>query len=325
MLDMKELAAVLIGSAIAAGAVLAQTTVPRTPDGRPSLEGIWDFGTLTPLQRPQELASTPFLTKEEAARFVLRTVDEQNTDRPLPRGPVDVRTFSMLAFNDFWWERPSSMAVVRGRIRSSLITDPLDGRLPALTPEGEARSAAQQQVMQRNVADDPEQRPLTERCLASHAGPPMLPGNETSFAQIVQTLDYVVIAAEASNDARIVTLDRRAHLPASVPGWRGDSRGRWEGDTLVVDTTNMRPGAALSSGRAVTDGAIHLVERFTMEDADTLLYGFTLDAPRTFVRPWTAMVPMKRSSSRMFEYACHEGNYGLGGILRGARAQERNK
>jgi hypothetical protein len=176
--------------------------------------------------------------------------------------------------------------------------------------------------MQGNLADDPEQRSLTERCLANHAGPPMLPGNETSFMQVVQTHDHVVIAAEASNSARIAALDGRPHLPASMQTWQGDSRGHWEGETLVIDTTNMR-GVLPVGAAAKTNTTFHLVERLSMVDGKNLVYEFTVDDPRTFARSWTATVPMKRSTSRMFEYACHEGNYGLEGILRGARAEGR--
>jgi hypothetical protein len=322
-----SLAALLVGMVIGTSVLQGQaTTVPRTSDGRPDVQGVWDFSALTPLQRPREFATKPFLTEDEAAQFIKRTLGEQNTDRPLPNGPIDVRTLSQLAYNEFWWERPHSLAVVRGRILSSLIVDPPDGKLPALTPEAEQRRVAQQRVMTENIADDPEQRLLTERCLSTHAGPPMLPGNETSYLQLVQTRNYLVIAAEASNAARIVPLERRPRLPASIRGWQGDSHGRWENDTLVVDTTNIRPNSTLTIGAdALSDATFHLIERFTIVDTNTLLYEFTVDAPRIFVRPWTATVPMKRTTSRIFEYACHEGNYGLQGILRGARAQGREK
>jgi hypothetical protein len=300
----------------------AQQAVPRTADGRPDLQGVWDFATVTPLQRPPQLAGKPFLSEQEAAEFVERTLREQNTDRPLPDGPVSIRTFSQLAYNDFWWERASSMAVVAGRIPSSLIVDPADGRLPAFTPAAEHRRRENQEMLESDLADDPEQRLLGEQCLSNHAGPPLMPARETSFVQIVQTKDFVVIAPEVANDARAIAIDGRPHLPAGIARWRGDARGRWDGDTLIVDTTNIRNNEVVAPG-AARGGVFHLVERFTMTDVDTLVYEFTVDAPATYVAPWTAVMPMKRTTSRMFEYACHEGNYGLEDILRGARAQDR--
>lgn len=319
----RSLCPFLIGLTLIDPALRAQTSSPRTPDGRPDMQGVWDFSTLTSLQRPREFATKSFLTEEEASQFVERTLRDQNTDRPLPDGPIDVRTFSQLAYNEFWWERPHLLTVVNGRIPSSLIVDPPDGRLPALTPEAERDRAAQQLIMSVSVADDPERRLLVEQCLSTHAGPPLLPGAETSFLQIVQTRDYVMIAAESSNDARIVALDARPHLPATIRSWRGDSRGRWEGDTLIVDSSNIRLNETLTVGLlAASDAAFHLVERFTLLNVDTLLYQFTVNAPTVFVAPWTVVMTMKRTTSRMFEYACHEGNYGLANILRGARFQD---
>jgi hypothetical protein len=169
----------------------------------------------------------------------------------------------------------------------------------------------------------PRARLLTEQCLSTHAGPPLLPGAETSFLQIVQTRDSVVLAAEASNDARIVALDGRPHLLATLRSWRGDSRGRWEGDTLIVDSSNIRLNETLTVGLlAASDATSHLVERFTLLNIDTLQYQFTVNAPTIFVAPWTGVMTMKRTTSRMFEYARHEGNYALKNILTGARAEE---
>jgi hypothetical protein len=320
----RPLRAFLLGVTLISPDLQAQTSPQRTSDGRPDMQGVWDFATLTPLQRPRELATKPFLTEEEASQFVERLLREQETDRPLPNGPIDARTFSQLAFNEFWWERAHSLTVVDGRIRSSLIIDPPDGRLPALTPEAEKGRVAQQQIMGSNIADDPERRLLAEQCLSTHAGPPLLPSAETSFLQLVQTSDYVVIAPETSNGARIVALEARPHLPASIRSWRGDSRGLWEGDTLVVDSSNIRLNETLTIGLLpASDATFHLVERFTMVNIDTLLYEFTVNAPSIFVTPWTGAMAMKRTTSRMFEYACHEGNYGLPNILRGARFQDR--
>jgi hypothetical protein len=300
--------------------------LPRAPDGHPDLQGVWDFATLTPLQRPTQFAAKPFLTEAEAAQFAQQTDREQNTDRPLPDGPISTRTLSQLAYNDFWWERASSMSVINGRIPASLIVDPPDGRLPNLTVAAEQRRRAQEQILSTNIADDPEQRLLGEQCLSTHGGPPMLPARETSLLRLVQTGDFVVIAPEVTNDARIVPLNRLARLPQTMGAWRGDSTGHWERDTLVVDTTNIRANEtlAIGAGQARSE-TFHLIERFTIADPDTLLYEFTVDALGTFVRPWTAVVPMKRTENLMFEYACHEGNYGLVDILRGARAEERRR
>jgi hypothetical protein len=294
---------------------------PRTPDGRPDLQGIWDYGTLTPLQRPPEFAGKPSLTDEEAARFEQETRARQDTDTIDPnRGPADL---NRAPFNNFWWDRGRGLARVDGAVLSSLIIDPADGKVPSLTSAGEKRSVSQELVMQQNLADGPEQRRLSERCLADRGGPPMTPGTDMNYLQIVQTPDYVVLFTEISNTARIVPLDGRPQLPQGVRQWRGDVRGRWVADTLIIDTTNMIQGAALSSTRSVVGPSLHLIERLTRVDADTLRYEFTVDAPDTYVRPWTAVVPMRRSDDRMFEAACHEGNYALEGILRGARAQDK--
>jgi hypothetical protein len=309
-----------LSSAKTADDSTALVSGPRTPDGRPDLQGVWDYGTLTPLQRPSEFAGKPFLTDEEAARFEQETRTHQDTDAVDPAGAADL---NRAPHNNFWWERGRGLAKVGGAILSSLVIDPPDGKVPPLTPEGEKRSASQELVMQRNLADDPEQRRLSERCLTDRGGPPMMPGNDMNYLQIVQTPDYVVIFTEASNSARVVPLHGRPHLPPNVRRWRGDARGRWVGDTLIVETTNMIQGAALSASRWVVGPSLRLTERFTRVAADTLRYEFTVDAPDTFAQPWTAVVPMRRSDDRMFEAACHEGNYALVGILRGARAQDK--
>jgi hypothetical protein len=213
------------------------------------------------------------------------------------------------------------VALVNGRYLTSLITDPADGRLPPLTPAATARAAARAEWRREHPSDGPEDRPLAERCLMFGAGPPLLPGGYNNYLQIFQTKDYVSILNEMIHDARIVPLDGRPHAPSSIRRWQGDPRGRWEGKTLVVDTTNFNDKTNFRG----TSDRLHLVERFTRIDTDTLLYEFTVDDPSSFTKPWTAVLPMKRSDDRIFEYACHEANYGLEGVLRGARFEEKKK
>ena len=320
---LNEYRVAVVGMMLAASQLSAQAGIPRTSEGRPDMQGIWDFSTLTPLQRPPEFADTPFLTEEQAAGFVERMLAARSDDRPMPIVPVDSRTLSENAINEFWFDRGDSAATVRGRLLSSLVISPPNGRLPALTPEAEQRRLAQERVMRQDEADDVEQRSLTKRCLASHAGPPLMPGQESNLVRIVQTRDYVVLSVERSNDARIVALDGRPRLPAPNVTWHGDPRGTWVGDTLVVETRNLR-GVLPIGARTETGTAFELVERLTMVDADTLLYEASIDDAHTFTASWTMIMPMTRSASRMFEYACHEGNYSLANTLRGARAQERH-
>ena len=202
--------------------------------------------------------------------------------------------------------------------RTSLIVDPPDGRIPALTPEGQERAAVRAADRRDHPADGPENRSLGERCLMFNAGPPMLSGPYNNYVQIFQFADHIVILNEMIHDARIVPLDGRPHAPAAVRSWQGDARGRWEGNTLVVDTTNFSDKTNFRGA----DERLHLVERFTRIDDTTLLYEFTVDDPTAFTRPWSAVLPMTKTNDQVFEYACHEGNYALTGILRGARAQE---
>jgi len=201
--------------------------------------------------------------------------------------------------------------------RTSLITDPPDGRIPALTPRAiEARTEARKTSQRMDSAKD---RPLGERCITY--GSPQLTAGYQSYYQIVETAGAVVIMTEMFHDARIVRLDGSPHPPGNVQGWLGDSIGHWEGDTLVVDTTNYRPRAFQS----VSSEKLHIIERFTRQDAETLRYEITVNDPDTYTRPWSLMVPLARSSKPVYEYACHEGNYSMTGILAGARAEEAKK
>jgi hypothetical protein len=287
--------------------------VPRTPDGQPSLQGIWTNATVTPLERPADFVGKEFLTEAEASEFERQAVYEANGDRRDGSAEADVGR----AYNEFWRERGK---VVSTR-RSSLIVDPRDGRVPPLTPEAQRRNAERAEARRQlgGPLDGAANRSLAERCISMpQAGPPMLPANYSSNYQIAQSRDAVVIIVEMIHDARIVHLDGRPHLPRTVRQWLGDSRGHWEGNTLVVDTTNFTDR---TNFRGSAEN-LHIVERFTRTDGNTLLYQFKVDDPTTWVRPWSGEIPMKKSPGPVFEYACHEGNYGIAGVLSGARAEE---
>jgi len=290
-------------------------TQATSPVASRHIEGIWSFATLTPLERPAELADKPTLTDPEAAAFVRETIQRGDRDRRDGGAAVDVGR----AVNDYWFERGTNLALHNGRRMSSLIVDPPDGRVPELTPAAQAKAAARAADAHAHPADHPENRSLQERCLSFNAGPPILPGPYNNFVQIYQFRDHVVIHTEMIHDARIVPLDGRPHAPAAVRLWLGDSRGRWDGDTLVVDTTNFTTKTAFRGA----DENLHLVERFTRVNADTLIYEVTVEDSTVFTRPWTLRLPMQRAEVRIYEYACHEGNYALQDILRGARYQER--
>ena len=264
------------------------------------LEGIWNYATMTPLERPRDLAGKATLTAAESADYERATIERQSATNNTA-GPD-------------WWD-PGTRFLTNGR--TSLIVDPADGRVPA--PTEEARQRAQTRRA-RGSADGPEDRALNERCLNwSVAGPPMLPGVYNNNVQIIQTRGYVAIVSEMIHDARIVPMDGRLH--DSVPRWMGDSRGRWDGATLVVDTVGFTDKTAFrGSGEH-----LHLIERFTRVDADTIEYRFTAEDPSSWTRPFTVMFPMKKSAGPIYEYACHEGNArSMIGMLRGARAQEKS-
>ena len=287
----------------------------RTPWGDPDLQGVWDFRTITPLERPVELADQEFLTEEEAAGLESAAVDRSERlaqpsevrTEPLPAGG------SVGAYNDFWFDRGFNVVASR---RTSLIVDPPDGRIPALTPAGQQR-AAMRSAARARPAVTWEDRSLFERCVTR--GLPRLPGGYNQNLQILQTPDHVVILYEMMREARVVPLDGRPHLPASVRLWHGDSRGRWEGDTLVVETANFSPKNDFRGA----GGGLRLVERFTRVDAGTIDHQVTISDPTTFTRAWTAAIPLQRTGAPMYEYACHEGNYGMEGIMAGARADDR--
>ena len=296
-------------------------TLPRTADGQPDLQGVWDYRTLTPLERPKELGTKAFFTEAEAAEYEKKENERQNRDLIDPeQGGLFYPPGGVVPYNEFWYDRGNK---VSGTKRTSLIIDPPDGRLPAWTPEGQKKAdlraiAQHNDQMGHPKADSWEDRPLQERCLVGlNAGPPMIPGAYNNNVQLFEASGYVMILNEMVHSARVVRLDGRPH--GNIRQWQGDSVGHWEGDTLVVDTINFKRETSLDGSSANT----HLVERFTRVDANTLLYEFTVDDPTMWTRPWTAVVPMTKSEEPIYEYACHEGNYAMSGILAGARAAEK--
>jgi hypothetical protein len=306
----------LLGPMAATAQVSSSTkttyTPPKTSDGQPDIQGIWNNSTMTPVERPPELAGKEFFSAEEAAAYEKQSLLQSNADRRDGGADADVGR----AYNEFWRDRGG---VVPTR-RTSLVVDPRDGRIPPLTPDAQKRNAARAEYRRLHPADGPEDRPLAERCLLwNSAGPPMLPVGYNSNYQIVQAPGYVVIHIEMVHEARIIPLDGRTHLPSSVGQWLGDSRGRWEGNTLVVETTNFTDKTAF---RGASE-KMRLVERFSRVAPNMLLYDFTVDDPASFTKPWSGQVPMTKTEGPLFEYACHEGNYGLTNVLAGTRAEEK--
>ena len=283
---------------------------PRTPDGQPDLQGTWTNTTITPLERPADLAGKAFFTEQEAAEYEKRTVATQTGDRRDGPPEVDVGR----SYNEFWRDRGTKVVGTR---RTSLIVDPPDGKVPPLTAQAEKKIEDTRKLTAAHSTDGPEYRNLWERCLTR--GLPMLPGPYNNDFEIVQAPGYVVILHEMIHDARVIPLDGRPHAPANVRQWLGDPRGHWEGDTLVVDSANF---SEKSNFRGSSEN-LHLIERFTRVGPETIKYEFTVDDPTTFTRSWKAEIPMTRADGQIFEYACHEGNYALGDILKGARAEEK--
>ena len=292
----------------------AASAQPRTPWGTPDLQGVWDFRTITPLQRPEALGDQEFLTEEEAANLEQEAVDRD--ERLLNQAARQTEAGgSVGAYNNFWMDRGTNIV---GNRRTSLIVDPPNGRMPPLTSRAERLAAARRDHRREHPADTYLTRSSFDRCiLGFNQGPPMTPGGYNQNMQLFQTPDHVVVLNEMVHDSRIIPLDGRPR--PTVDSWTGESRGHWEGDTLVVETTNF---SDKHSWRGTTP-ARHLVERFTRVDDETLLYEFTVDDPATWTTPWSAEVPMRRNDLPLFEYACHEGNYSLEGILSGTRADER--
>jgi hypothetical protein len=328
-------------------------TMARTPDGKPDLNGFYDVATMTPVERPNGITRL-VLTSEEAAAMEKYEYERQvKNDAPLtadrqapPVGGENVTPKSYLEFlekfgggvvggyNNFWLAGGMTVIRVDGQPRSSLVIDPPDGKIPAMKPEATRRNAAfaaggavSPDANEGAAAgppgafDGPELRPLAERCLlgfGSTSGPPTLPNYfYNNMKQIVQTKDQIMILNEMVHDARIIRMNAE-HLPSTIRRWMGDSVGKWEGDTLVVDTTNFTSKTQFrGSGEN-----LHVVERFTRTGPRTILYRFTVEDPSTWDRAWTGEYPWNGTDENLYEYACHEANYSLGGMLRGARQKE---
>jgi hypothetical protein len=315
--------------------------VPRMPDGHPDLQGTYDIASLTPLERPA--GTSLVMTNEEAAKLETQNANRKeraalpsNGDRSAPPKGGDGSTGAagnVGGYNNFWVDNGTEYYQIDGQKRMSVIVDPPNGRVPALTPQARQRAAGRFQRptsdAQENdpgfegmaAYDDPERRPLGERCLlgfGSTSGPPALPVLYNNLHQIVQTRSYVMILNEMDHDARIVRIDAK-HAPDTVRNWMGDSVGHWDGDTLVVDTTNFSDKTRFRG----SSPNLHVVERFSRIDAKTLRYQFTIDDPATWVASWSGEEAWPATSDLLFEYACHEGNYALGDILRGARLREK--
>ena len=307
---------------------------PRTPWGQPDLQGIWNNFTITPLERPASLGDQEFLSAEEAAALEQRAIegfDRQNAPSAVRTEPLPVGG-DVGAYNSFWTEQGTRVVPTR---RTSLIVDPPNGRLPPLTAEALNRITSPENRRLADVrngrvpANGPEEMGLSERCLW-YRGIPSFPTGYNNNYQIVQNPDFVVILQEHIHDVRVIPLDGRPHFAPSIRQFAGSSRGRWEGDTLVVETTNLK-GAFIrrwnrpenSLARGDLSDAARVVERFTRLGPDTLDYEFSVDDPGTWTRPWSGSLPMKRTEGPIFEFACHEGNHGLMNILAGSRAEER--
>ena len=301
--------------------VSGQSALPRTTWGDPDLQGMWSNNNATPLQRPEAFAGKETLTDEELAELKQKAADvldggdaffaDDFVTAAVAEG-TDFRSFDQKTgnYNQFW--------IVEREFenRTSLIVDPPDGRLPTMTPEGRARMTKATRGFLGIEPDGPEDLSNQVRCITY--GIPNILAGYNSYFHILQTPDHVVIFQELIHDARIIPLDGSSHLDENIRQWHGDPRGRWEGDTLVVDSTNFSPESHFK-GSAEN---LHLVERFTRVDADTIAYEITVEDPKTFATPWTAMIPWKRTEDAIFEYACHEGNLAMEGVLKGARAEE---
>jgi len=328
-------------------------TNARTADGHPDFQGVYEIATITPLERPAQFGTRANLTREEAAAMELYEAQRQvkndaplSADRGAPPVGGDTSTpksylevlerfggGAVGGYNNFWLAGGTKVITVNGEKRASIVVDPPDGKIPPMKPEARRRQAAllvDPSASEASAAngrpgafDGPELRPLAERCLlgfGSTSGPPTLPNYfYNNLKQIVQTPTTIMILVEMVHDVRIIRMNAE-HVPPTVRKWMGDSVGHWEGDTLVVDTTNF-------TNKTQFQGAseqLHVVERFTRVNANTLLYRFTVDDPQTWEKPWSGEYPWNATDEHIYEYACHEGNYSLGDMLRGARAQEKD-
>lgn len=283
---------------------------PRTPDGHPDLQGTFTFRTLTPMQRPTELGERAVLTEEEAAEWADFENRRQNRDLIIDSVGGAQYPPGVISYNEFWYERGDDTVVDR---RTSLIVDPPNGRIPALTEE--ALQRRRDVSTMRELSLGPEARPYAERCIVTRtSGPPMQPGSYNLNVQFVQTSDYFMIMNEMIHNVRVVRMNKE-HRDGPSMNWEGDSVGHWEGDTLVVDTVNFWKGTAFADSTS----KMHLVEKFTRTGPDSMQYQFTIEDPTTWIAPWTAVIPMRSIYQPIYEYACHEGNYGFHGVMAGIR------
>ena len=312
---LKSAGAAALASAVVAflpAGAAGQDAPFLTPDGHPDLQGVWNFSTATPMERPEDLADQETLTAEEAAAWEQRLAEQraanesEREDAPLgARLGYSVR---------IWFEHGHTLS----EQRTSLVIDPPDGRIPPVRPDVQARAELRNLLRGRH-AHGPEDRGISERCLLGfNSGPPMTPSAYNNNVQLFQTADHVVVLNEMVHNARIIPLDGRPHLPAHLKQWVGDSRASWDGDTLVIETRNFLGETSLRGSSA----NLHLVERFRRAAPDTLVYEFTVNDPTSWTRPWTAQVLMTRTDEPLYEYACHEGNYSMPSSLSGARAME---
>jgi hypothetical protein len=315
-------------------AALALATVAgaggQTPaDHQPDLEGVWDAASLTPLQRPVELGNKEFYTPEEIAASEKARAKELNRDRRDGGADADLSR----AYNEGWYDRGAHLASDR---RTSRLIDPPNGRFPPMTPAAAKKYKEMHAWLAQHADDGPETRMLPDRCLVfSQSGPPFLPGNYNNYYQIVQAPGVVAILSEMGHQARVIPViqgplvpgtETGSHLPPSVRQWQGDSVGHWEGQTLVIETTHFRASDQSRFGvqyDGMSDENLRVIERLTRSGPSTITYRATVIDPSVYTQPWTVEFPMEKTESPLYEYACHEGNYGLAGILSGARAKEK--
>lgn len=313
-----------LAAATGAAAMLAMVTVDaqtssfKTSWGDPDLQGTWTNQTLTSLERPAEFANKPVLSEAEAKEYQARLRRDRNADNRAPGTRRDVTT----AYNDVWWDRGDSIVSDR---RTSLVIDPPDGKIPPLTPAGKVRGDAERHAdaTQDDTAASWLDFDVYTRCIMRSALPRLSTGYNNNY-EIIQTPGYVAIFQEQVHDVRIIPLDGRPHLTSSVRQFLGDSRGRWDGDTLIVETTNFTDEARGSTFREATKDMV-LIERFRRVSADAIDYSFTINDPATWTRPWTVAMPWTKVNALMYEYACHEGNYSIANMLRSIRAVEAEK
>ena len=304
-------------------------SAPKTPWGHPDIQGMWNNATTTPLQRPSDAGDKDTLSDEEVAQRDQEVAELRNTDRRDENAPAlganavrggrgtvaDVER----AYNEFWWERGKTVA----NKRTHLLTDPTDGKLPPLSDEGKKRLDAKKAYSAgRGPSDSWEDRRLAERCIIYRGIPPLPTGYNNNY-HILQTPEYVAILQEHINEIRVIPVDGRPHVSQPVKQWLGDSRGRWEGDTLVVETTNFSDKAMIFGYDGPLTDSLKVIERFKRVSEDMIDYTFTVEDPKTWSKAWSGQLPWNKTPGPLFEYACHEGNYGMKHLLSGARAEEK--